>query len=253
MAPRICGWGPRPALPRAHRPGINSVSNPRKSHAQHLRPDRTPPRPAVFLDRDGVINEDRTDYVKSWEEFRFIRGVRGALGRLRETGLPVVVITNQSAVNRGLIHPEILEAIHRKMIWGIEKAGGALAGIYFCPHRPDESCDCRKPRDGLLRRAVRELNLDPSRSVFIGDTRKDLAAGESVGCRTVLVLTGQGRKTLGELLGAKSSLKNLTVCSDLPAALALVRVMLAGAVLRTEQKGPGKNPGPSMRTCCSRG
>ncbi len=104
----------------------------------------------LFLDRDGVICRDRADYVKSWEEFRFIPGVKAALRALREAGITVLIITNQSVINRGIVTREALDSLHRKMIRDIARAGGEISGIYYCPHRPDEGCDCRKPGTALL-------------------------------------------------------------------------------------------------------
>jgi histidinol-phosphate phosphatase family protein len=179
-------------------------------------------KPAVFLDRDGVINEDRADYVKNWGEFRFLKGVRRALGRLEGAGLPVLVITNQSAVGRGLLSSDGLEVIHRKMVRAVERGGGKIQGIYHCPHHPEEHCACRKPRAGLLRQAAAEWRIDLKESIMIGDTGKDLDAGRKAGCRTVLVLTGQGLKTLNRVLSGELSCPPDFICRDLPAAVDLI-------------------------------
>jgi histidinol-phosphate phosphatase family protein len=183
-------------------------------------------RPAVFLDRDGVINEDRADYVKNWGEFRFLHGVRQALARLHEIGLPVVIITNQSAVGRGLMTPADIEDIHRKMSRAVELVGGEIQGIYYCPHHPDENCGCRKPRDGLIRQAAVDLNIDLRQSLLIGDTAKDLQAGKKAGCLTVLVLTGQGRDTLSKMFSTRPSFPPDFVCRSLPAAVSLVERLI---------------------------
>lgn len=153
----------------------------------------------LFLDRDGVICRDRADYVKSWEEFRFIPGVKAALRALREAGITVLIITNQSVINRGIVTREALDSLHRRMIRDIARAGGEISGIYYCPHRPDEGCDCRKPGTALLKQAAREHRLNLKKCVFVGDTLKDLEAGKGVGCRTILVQTGQGRETLKKI------------------------------------------------------
>jgi histidinol-phosphate phosphatase family protein len=182
---------------------------------------KTKLKPVIFLDRDGVINEDRPDYVKSWAEFRFIRGVLPALRRLKSGGMPVVVITNQSAVGRGLITPSVLEGIHRKMLRAVERGGGEIAGIYYCPHRPDENCACRKPGDGLIRQAADDLKIDLPKSLLIGDTGKDLGAGEKAGCLTALVLTGQGRGTLAGLFSGERAERPDFICRDLVAAVGL--------------------------------
>lgn len=196
---------------------------------------------AVFLDRDGVINEDRADYVKSWAEFRFIRGVRPGLNRLKEAGLPVVIITNQSAVGRGLMTTAVLEGIHRKMSLAVEQGGGKIQGIYYCPHRPDENCACRKPRDGLIRKAAAELKIDLRRSLLIGDTGKDLQAGRNAGCLTLLVLTGQGRATLTQLFsGDQHSLPDF-ICRDLSGAVDLIEW------INPKRKGPIVRIEPSIQ------
>jgi D-glycero-D-manno-heptose 1,7-bisphosphate phosphatase len=174
-------------------------------------------RRAVFLDRDGVINENRGDYVKSWEEFVFLPGALAALRRLAQSPFVVVVISNQSAVGRGLLSVERLEDIHRRMVGDVARCGGRIDAIEYCPHRPDEACDCRKPRPGLLRRAAREHNLDLPQSYFIGDSRSDVEAGINAGCQPVLVLTGRGgaeRENLPEDMVARCH-----VADDLGAAL----------------------------------
>lgn len=186
----------------------------------------------VFLDRDGVINEDRPDYVKSWEEFRFIRGARAALKKLRLAGIPVVVITNQSVIGRGLVSEEGLAAIHEKMIREIRRAGGDIQKIYFCPHRPEDRCACRKPRIGLLKKAAREMNLDLTKCLFVGDSLKDIQAGNRAGCPTLLVQTGQGKETLRKMLSGETTIKPFWVCPDLPAAVPVIINLMEKASAR---------------------
>jgi histidinol-phosphate phosphatase family protein len=177
---------------------------------------------AIFLDRDGVINEDRKDYVKSWEEFRFIKGVRQALKKIHQAGIPVVVITNQSVIGRGMVTEAKLSVIHDRMLKGIKKAGGEILKVYYCPHHPDAHCLCRKPRIGMLKKAARELNLDLKRCLFVGDSLKDIQAGNRAGCRTLLVQTGQGRQSLIKILSGKTRIKPDWVCDDLPSATPLI-------------------------------
>jgi len=148
----------------------------------------------VCLDRDGVLNEDRDDYIKSVAEFVMLPGAAEAVARLNRAGYPVVVVTNQSAVGRGYITLDTLEAIHTELRRRLSAAGAELAKIYYCPHRPDEGCDCRKPRPGMLLQAARDFGVDPAEIVFIGDTRGDVEAGHAAGCRTVLVRTGKDGK-----------------------------------------------------------
>lgn len=147
---------------------------------------------AVFLDRDGVINEERSDYVKSWGEFHFLPGALEAMAALTGAGFRLFVITNQSAIHRGLVSWGQVRDIHRRMREEIERAGGAVEAILVCPHRTDEGCECRKPRPGLLERAAREHSLDLEQCYVIGDKLSDIAAGQAVGCRCALVQTGLG-------------------------------------------------------------
>lgn len=151
---------------------------------------------AVFIDRDGVICRNRDDHVKSWEEFVFLPGALEALARLASTDLYVVVVTNQAAINRNMVTREMVEEIHDRMLVAIEIAGGRVDRIFYCPHRPDEGCPCRKPEPGLLLKAADELDLDLSQSYFIGDAETDLIAARKVGCRRYLVLTGRGGRQL---------------------------------------------------------
>jgi len=195
----------------------------------------------VFLDRDGVICRDRADYVKSWEEFRFIPGVKAALRALREAGITVLIITNQSVINRGILTREALDSLHRKMIRDIARAGGEISGIYYCPHRPEEGCDCRKPGTALLKQAAREHHLNLRKCVFVGDTLKDLEAGKGVGCRTLLVQTGQGRETLKKIFEMHNPGSNTWIIRDLfqgtDLILRLMKFDSTGSTLGQDTKG----------------
>lgn len=151
---------------------------------------------AIFLDRDGVICENRVDYVKTWDEFIFIPEAKEALALLNRLEIPIIVVTNQSGVNRNVMAAETVEDIHRRMTDEIVAAGGRIDRILYCPHRPEDHCDCRKPKAGMLQQAAAELGIDLSRSVMVGDALTDLQAGQTAGCRTFLVLTGRGFKQL---------------------------------------------------------
>ena len=151
---------------------------------------------AVFIDRDGVINRDRKDYVKKWEEFEFLPGVLEALRMLSRKRLRLVIVTNQSCIGRGLVSRADVEAIHLRMIACIASAGGRVDGIYMCPHAPGEGCKCRKPSPGLLDRAIRDLRIDPLRSWMIGDRWRDIQAAYSVGLRSVLVGPSSPKRNL---------------------------------------------------------
>jgi D-glycero-D-manno-heptose 1,7-bisphosphate phosphatase len=149
---------------------------------------------AVFLDRDGVINFDRHDYVKSWAEFKFLPQVFEALRILKKNKLRVVVVTNQSAVGRGLMSISTLRGIHKKMLRAIEKRGGRIDAIYYCPHRPDEKCKCRKPKPGMVLKAVKDLKIDLSRSYLVGDSRKDVELAQSVGTKCIRITARSSRR-----------------------------------------------------------
>ena len=151
----------------------------------------------VFLDRDGVINADSPDYIKSPEEFHFIPGSPEAVALLTDHGFEVILITNQSLIGRGMAPVATLEAIFAKMKAGIAEAGGAIKDIFYCPHHPDAGCDCRKPLPGLILQACAAHGIDPSRSIMVGDSVKDIDCGRNAGCgATALVATGNGKKSL---------------------------------------------------------
>jgi D-glycero-D-manno-heptose 1,7-bisphosphate phosphatase len=177
-------------------------------------------KPAVFLDRDGVIIANRHDHVKSWSEVEFIAGAVEALVRLTEHGLAIVIVTNQAAVGRGILgHKEALE-LQARIVREIRARGAVIAGSYLCPHRPEAACDCRKPAPGMLLRASGELDLELGRSWIIGDAVSDLEAGRAAGVRGILVRTGRGEdqvRQFGELLTGR-----WPVVADLPAATRLV-------------------------------
>jgi D-glycero-D-manno-heptose 1,7-bisphosphate phosphatase len=174
----------------------------------------------VLLDRDGVINED-SDYIKTPDEWRPLPGSLAAIAALTRAGARVVVVTNQSGVGRGLYDVAMLDAIHARMSAAVAAAGGALAGIYYCPHTPDDGCDCRKPRPGLLHRIERELGCSLAGTPFIGDKRSDVEAAEAIGARPMLVRTGYGAATERALGG-----RAIEVFDDLESA---VRAILAEA------------------------
>jgi len=147
---------------------------------------------AVFLDRDGVIIEDRADYVKSWDEVQFIPEAFDAIRRFSEAGLTVVIVTNQSAVGRGIVTQAFVEEIHSRMLEEIAAHGGKVDAVYFCPHHPTAGCECRKPKSGMLLEAAEKLGIDLSASVMVGDSLTDIRAANEAGARGILVLTGKG-------------------------------------------------------------
>lgn len=145
----------------------------------------------IFLDRDGVINANRDDHVKSWHEFHFLPGALEGLRLLTEYGYRIFIVTNQAAINRGLLAPATLEQIHQRMVQTAAAHGAAIAGIRYCPHRPDEACGCRKPQPGMLLSLAAEHGIDLEQTYLVGDACSDIAAGQAAGCRTVLVLSGR--------------------------------------------------------------
>ncbi|MFO8083077.1 MAG: D-glycero-beta-D-manno-heptose 1,7-bisphosphate 7-phosphatase [Desulfobacterales bacterium] len=145
----------------------------------------------VFLDRDGVINFDSLSYIKNLEEFIFIPGSLSAICKLSRYGYSVFVITNQSGIARKLIAKHELDKIHHYLIDSIHKAGGSLGGIYFCPHHPDQGCNCRKPRPGLIHQAAKENHIDIFSSIMIGDKYTDIECARRAGCKCAyFVMTG---------------------------------------------------------------
>ena len=153
--------------------------------------------PAIFLDRDGVLIENRSDYVRDWSQVKIIPEAIHALSLATARHYKIVIVTNQSAVGRGFILQAHAEEINRRLVNLIHLHGGQVEGVYMCPHKPDNDCFCRKPRPGLLLQAARELALDLQRSWMIGDAWSDLQAGQRAGVRhTVLVRTGRGHEQL---------------------------------------------------------
>jgi len=155
----------------------------------------------VIIDRDGVINYDSPDFIKSPTEWRAIPGSLEAIAALTNAGVRVAIATNQSGIGRGLFSSQDLVAIHAQMLSEVEIAGGAIDMIAICPHAPDDGCDCRKPRAGLLKQIAErfEYSLPLANVPIIGDSYRDITAARHVGGRAILVLTGNGSRTANEL------------------------------------------------------
>jgi D-glycero-D-manno-heptose 1,7-bisphosphate phosphatase len=174
--------------------------------------------PAIFLDRDGVIIENRPHYVRSWQDVEFIPGSLQAIVRASALPYKIVIITNQAGIAKGLIAPTIAEEINRCLIHIIQQAGGRVDGLYMCPHKPEDDCDCRKPRPGLLIQASQALHIYLSSSILIGDNLSDLQAGQAAGISQLfLVQTGLGAQFSGQL--ALNGLAEVQVFKNLAAAL----------------------------------
>lgn len=151
----------------------------------------------IFLDRDGVINEYPGDgkYVTRWEEFKFIPGSKQAIREFNQAGFKVFVISNQAGVSKGIYSFQDLQVITRKMIASLKKEKAHLDGVYYCPHQEKDNCNCRKPKDGLLKKALSEFRIKPKISFFIGDSFLDMKAAKNFGIKGVLLLSGKEKMT----------------------------------------------------------
>jgi len=167
----------------------------------------------VVLDRDGVINHDSDDYIKSAEEWLPIAGSLEAIARLNHAGYRVVVTTNQSGLARGYFQLNDFYAMNQKLHRLLRQVGGHLDGLFYCPHSPDDDCDCRKPKPGLLHDVAKRLKVDLKGVPSVGDSLRDLQAAQAVGAKPVLVLTGKGQRTVRDL----SAVGEVPVYDDLAA------------------------------------
>ena len=150
----------------------------------------------IILDRDGVINFDSPDYIKSPDEWHPIPGSLDAIATLNRAGFQVIIATNQSGVARGYYNLLMLDEIHEKLMAELAAVGGYIEEIFFCPHHPDEHCACRKPKTGLFQQIQKKYEVDLRDVFFIGDSFSDVEASRAVGCKFIMVLTGNGAKTL---------------------------------------------------------
>ncbi|EWH02798.1 D-glycero-beta-D-manno-heptose 1,7-bisphosphate 7-phosphatase [Halomonas sp. BC04] len=161
----------------------------------------------VILDRDGVINHDSDDYIKSLDEWIPYPGSIEAIARLSQAGWTVAIATNQSGIARGYYDEAALESMHDELHRLVAIAGGRIAHIAYCPHGPDDGCDCRKPRPGLLEQIREALELRSlARSWMVGDSLRDLQAGQAMGCRSILVRTGKGERTEAKGIGLEQAM-----------------------------------------------
>lgn len=153
--------------------------------------------PAIFLDRDGVLIENRSDYVLNWSHVKIYPEAIRSLSLPAIKNYKVVIVTNQSAIGRGFISLQIANGINCRLVNTIRHSGGQVDGVYMCPHKPDDGCLCRKPKPGLLFQAAKEMSLDLQHSWMIGDAWSDVQAGQSAGVRQAILLkTGRGREQL---------------------------------------------------------
>jgi len=161
---------------------------------------------AVFLDRDGVINQNRIDYVKNTNELKIFDFVGSAITELKSMGFLVVVVTNQSAINRGLTTEKLVNEIHDEIQKYLKNYETVIDRFYFCPHKPNEKCNCRKPKPGLLEKAILEIGIEPNKSWMIGDNDSDITAGIEVGCQTIKLDNNFNLKNAVEQIRKKSSI-----------------------------------------------
>lgn len=175
-------------------------------------------RPALFLDRDGVIIENRSNYVRSWADVEIYPQAVQALAAFSEQPYAIVIVTNQSVVGRGFVPLAEIEAINNRLIEVIRGAGGRVDAAFICPHAPDDHCDCRKPKPGMLLQAAEALGLDLGHSVMIGDALSDVAAGRAAGvAQSILLRTGRGKEQ--ERLPGAEEMRPFPVFDTLAAAL----------------------------------
>jgi len=186
----------------------------------------------VFLDRDGVINHDSPDYIKSWSEFEFLPGSLKALKQLTLNRFPIIIITNQSVIHRKMVSKKDLDFIHDMMKKTVQSKGGEIKDIFYCPHIPEDRCECRKPNPGLIYRAKKRYRIDLETSIMVGDSVKDIECARNAGCGTaILVKTGNG-------VTAEKILKEKMIHPDV-----IVRNLLAAANWIVTRNNPTALPG----------
>jgi len=191
---------------------------------------------AIFIDRDGVINCRRPgDYVLDWSQFVFVPGIREALRQLSSLHLPMIIISNQAAVGRALLKCDVLEEITARLQQTLLADGTILAAAYYCPHRPDENCACRKPKPGLLRKAADDFNVDLRRSIFIGDSDTDAQAAQAVCCKPVLF--GSGLDTTSHTMGWAKNLPTARTATELFEVV--VKCFQTGELTRSDDHATG--------------
>lgn len=174
--------------------------------------------PAIFLDRDGVLIENRTNYVRDWSDVQIFPESIQALSNPKLRNYKIVIVTNQSGIGRGIIPIKTAIRINNRLVNLIRDQSGRLDGAYLCPHSPDAECNCRKPKPGLLLQAANELSLNLERSWMIGDAWSDLQAGQAAGVQgTIIVKTGRGEAQLSTPL--PNGVTDFQVCDDLSHAL----------------------------------
>lgn len=175
---------------------------------------------ALFLDRDGVINREAEGYITEWSQFEFLPGALEAIRRLTEEGYKIIIISNQSAINRGLATKDEIDRIMTNMVTEIEASGGKIWDIYYCPHRPEDKCDCRKPEPGLFFQAEEKHGVKITNTWFVGDKLTDVAVAIRIGARPILI---RGGKVVPGVLVTEEDA--VTVVDDLTGAVDYIIAM----------------------------
>ncbi len=164
----------------------------------------------VFLDRDGVINRDSPDYIKSWEEFEFLPKSIEAIRLFNLNGFATIIITNQSVINRNMVSREGLEYIHALMKKAVQSGGGEIKDIFYCPHIPEDGCDCRKPEPGLIYQAQKKYPIDLPASIMVGDSAKDIECARRAGCGLSVLVKSENFSNAERLLSEKKISRDFT-------------------------------------------
>jgi len=186
-------------------------------HATLYHPRGETAKPCVFLDRDGTINVDK-NYLYKPEDWEWIAGAKEAILRANQAGFLVVVVSNQSGIARGLYTAKDVELLHQFVHHELQQIGAHIDAFYFCPHGPDDGCDCRKPSPKMLQHAAQQLNIDLQHSYMIGDKVIDVQAGINAGVKSILVRTGQGAEE------AKKVKTETVIVEDLDAAMMVAKI-----------------------------
>ena len=186
------------------------------SVTEHATRTADPHGRLVILDRDGVINQDSDNYIRSCDELIFIPGSLEAIARLHQAGYRIAIATNQSGVGRGYFDIDTLNQMHAKLHQALAEVGGAVDLIAFCPHTPEQGCDCRKPQPGLLQAIAERFNCQLEGVPVIGDALRDIVAAQRVAAKPMLVLTGKGEQTM---LSGDPALEGVPVFANLAHAV----------------------------------
>ena len=169
----------------------------------------------IILDRDGVINEDSDNYIRSVSEWQPIEGSIRAIAALSKAGYQLAITTNQSGIARGYFPVTELNAMHQKMTDLVTSEGGKIDAIFFCPHGPDDQCSCRKPQPGMVLDALTQFQQKPENCWVVGDSLRDIQAGLQAGCKAALVRTGKGERTLRVIAEKETAYSNIPVFTNL--------------------------------------